>query len=1308
VGALLLVVLALVVGAVAFLLNPPSSLLRRAALPLARQLLHHPRLHIGAVTLLPGSRLELRDVLLGAPRGYSRPLLRLGSVLVRYDLSTLTDGEITVRQIQLERPVVHLETRQGKANWQAFLAGFTGDKPAQEPEPEEPGGLPDIKVRLDSVSIIGLAAALDDGHRRVVLDSLNLALGGFYSPTASDLRLRLTLEPRQAGSPSLTLGHGEAKQRMEADLDTRLDLAIRLQDLHRPKVELELALDLASKRLVGPVPLSPVKASLRLEAVASLAEDRLRIRRLGLTLADEEIIALEGTVRKLTEGRELDLLLSRLRLPLDKLAPYAAAFLPGVEVGGLVEVRDLRLRSSQAELQALANPTGEATTSLPRLEGTVRARKVRVRLARDSPAGVPLRLDGLDLDLALSAGGAAPLDQAQILAALPPAATSPAPGSLKAAGVPVALLARLGVGAFKGMGARVRGMDLSLSAGAGLDGGLRPGPAALRVALSAPTISYRSAATGALSLGLRAEAAGSAHLVQRNASLKFLELEVPKLLKARLQASLEQWGQRALNADLRLWPVDLKRVVAWLPPRLKAPLGKARLSGTVELKARARGRLPGAGPIRPLSLPLDLNLDLGLRRVALDDPGRELKLAGLEADLDLRTRSNLIHLDGQLSLASLAKPDLTMDLSGLKLTPLIKITREKVHADLALALDTLRKADLGLVARSLKLKQRLSSRLRVDRLLAGRSAWLGSTASRTTLSLGGARLSMPANTLSADRSTFIAKADLEPSRGNAAFGLAGTLARFSHEEQGLLVKDLKLNLTDHMSGHKGIQLPRPRIHLAGITSVHSGTLSVGTLNHKRSGAKLAGAAFSMDGKVTGFTLRQKGGVTLEHLTHRAGLKLDTLALKGVVTRPLRKSALDLDLTMHKLKDVRLKKLSLRLPGRGVYLDMSGAADSLFPLDTTRLPRFKVKAEAGVDNPKQTEEPAATFLVPGVRGAGKVGLALQLTSSDGQRLGLSGKVLADDFYLWQRGGSAGRSSRIELRDLDANIPFSQQVTLKGGRLRLPRPRKQLTAMRGKGNLYPELRPFSRAATGMSLGGALYEREGLKGKQKLRLDRAELDLSLEDNAIRMRRLYLKLFGGDIAGSLQAQVISLAPLDLVLQLRTQVTGVNLAYLDREATEYTEETEVSAMLDLGYRPAREELAGRVEITSLSLKMLDAMLAYLDPDRTNPSVQENRKLLAAWYMRWIDPRVRLVSLWIRHGNLNMDIKMDAWFVVGTILRKVLEDMRIRRVNILPVLRREVTPMLRKAERALGGISGKAKTPGAAGAKTKQKRRAKP
>ena len=73
-GLLLAGILGLVLGVLLFVLAPPSELLRRAALPIAREALNHPRIQISSFRLSPLSGLELGGVWLGPPEGYSRAM----------------------------------------------------------------------------------------------------------------------------------------------------------------------------------------------------------------------------------------------------------------------------------------------------------------------------------------------------------------------------------------------------------------------------------------------------------------------------------------------------------------------------------------------------------------------------------------------------------------------------------------------------------------------------------------------------------------------------------------------------------------------------------------------------------------------------------------------------------------------------------------------------------------------------------------------------------------------------------------------------------------------------------------------------------------------------------------------------------------------------------------------------------------------------------------------------------------------------------------------------------------------------------
>ena len=224
----------------------------------------------------------------------------------------------------------------------------------------------------------------------------------------------------------------------------------------------------------------------------------------------------------------------------------------------------------------------------------------------------------------------------------------------------------------------------------------------------------------------------------------------------------------------------------------------------------------------------------------------------------------------------------------------------------------------------------------------------------------------------------------------------------------------------------------------------------------------------------------------------------------------------------------------------------------------------------------------------------------------------------------------------------------------------------------------MRPYAARRASLALAGVELDEKLVEANQaghllssarrQVRVGKLSADLALSDSTLELDRLYVSLFGGDITAALAAQLVSLKPLDARVNLRTQLTGVNLRELDPEGLRQGKRAELSALAEVKYALRAQELEARVEIPRLSLDMLDAFLAYLDPSGLNESVQKNRKLLAAWYIKVAKPQVRLVSVWINHGNLNMDIEMDAREPIGAYLRSQLRRNRIRRLNILPLL----------------------------------------
>jgi len=123
------------------------------------------------------------------------------------------------------------------------------------------------------------------------------------------------------------------------------------------------------------------------------------------------------------------------------------------------------------------------------------------------------------------------------------------------------------------------------------------------------------------------------------------------------------------------------------------------------------------------------------------------------------------------------------------------------------------------------------------------------------------------------------------------------------------------------------------------------------------------------------------------------------------------------------------------------------------------------------------------------------------------------------------------------------------------------------------------------------------------------------------------------------------------------------------------TTPSEISTLIEMNIGLQELLLQGRIDFTQISLLQLDDILKFLDPQGKDPSIQSNRELLNAWYLKMLKPKISLVSMRMQYSNLNMDIAMDA-FAVGGILQRILENMKIRRFNVKPILRRHLGSIL--------------------------------
>ena len=377
---------------------------------------------IGALKYHPLFGLELADVKVKPPVGYTRSPLEVGRLAVAYDLSRLVTGEAAVRTVTLENAHVVFETRNGKSNLDALLDAVAAKLGPSEPEPDEPDAPPSsltpIAVRLDALSLgpLTFEVAGDGPHAR--LDDVWLRGEGHLGTRALTASVALTIEPSPA-SRNLTFSLPSSNQTTTGQLTATARLPVSLSAdtaagfrLGRSKVALAARVDGVVERssAAGAAVLPVSGLTTRLVATVAPDDGRADVRALEVTLDQSTLldarasargawttlqqalgsVAAEGLARSLglapsdTPDR-IEAEVRTLHLPLTALEPLAQALLPRLNrVQGDVRAKELMVAGG---LNDLLDGRPFALT------GTVETERVQV----DWPGVIVL--DALDGDL---------------------------------------------------------------------------------------------------------------------------------------------------------------------------------------------------------------------------------------------------------------------------------------------------------------------------------------------------------------------------------------------------------------------------------------------------------------------------------------------------------------------------------------------------------------------------------------------------------------------------------------------------------------------------------------------------------------------------------------------------------------------------------------------------------------------------------------------------------------------------------------------------------------------------------------------
>ncbi|MDO8446667.1 MAG: AsmA family protein [Deltaproteobacteria bacterium] len=330
-------------------------------------------------------------------------------------------------------------------------------------------------------------------------------------------------------------------------------------------------------------------------------------------------------------------------------------------------------------------------------------------------------------------------------------------------------------------------------------------------------------------------------------------------------------------------------------------------------------------------------------------------------------------------------------------------------------------------------------------------------------------------------------------------------------------------------------------------------------------------------------------------------------------------------------DIKIKNISASIPQRALSVSISGDV-----LEYTKAPRLNLDMAFSFSSREKVD------LVKGLSAQGAAAFKGSLISHKEKELVLDGGLKFDhlDVSYQERG---------YLKDINGEIKMSQGVRYAKG--------LELIAERGKGvdapymaSLYGLLRPYVKKGYDMTMASASFD-----GYDAGPLS---MDIAWDNGNLLINRYDLTLFDGSTTGKIWASYNKGVP---EYSIYSNIAGVKLDRIFKDKK--GRELEINADLNLKGKGA--DIEGEVNVTKIGKDILDRGLLRLDPNESNPQIVDIRRKVST--LGWVPKEA---SIWIRHGELNMDI---------TLQRRRFTLLNIVSLEKIPVRRVPVGYLIKKA-----------------------------
>lgn len=391
----------------------------------------------------------------------------------------------------------------------------------------------------------------------------------------------------------------------------------------------------------------------------------------------------------------------------------------------------------------------------------------------------------------------------------------------------------------------------------------------------------------------------------------------------------------------------------------------------------------------------------------------------------------------------------------------------------------------------------------------------------------------------------------------------------------------------------------------------------------------------------------KGAIEKQTLRLRSGVKsLQSAALP----KPLLNNEFNVSLRVEDLAKVTLDQLAADIPSLGASVNANAEAE----ITDTKEPRniaFHMTA-------KVSPESAAAGIAA-IEASGEAVTLLDVKAKNLKEFDVSGEVKLQNFSakVPQPKDAETNVALVSIEQMNGSFPFRQHINLKDFKAPgppkdqpidepskpVPRLENQLSKYlnkhkdsetladsRMKVESYGEVRPTTQLNRPVTA-----ERIAFKD---LAISQIEIDAELSQNMFSLNQMVFTLLGGKVQASAQVT------FDTTLRkarLTGQCTELDTRKLADSFPKLKDKMQsfsllgsspyIDGTLRLLYDAPSGDISGGLEVTRIGKDQMRAVLLYVDPEETNPTISTMRKALSVG-------EVRQVSIPIRNGQIGLDL----------------------------------------------------------------------